>query len=145
LEEVVELLAPPSNVHVQIDNNMPSFVTHRILLQQVFSNLVSNAIKHNDKQKPLIKVGCTKIPAGYEFFVEDNGPGIAKEHHDKIFVIFQTLQSRDKFESTGVGLTIVKRIIEEQGGSIHLESTVGKGSKFIFTWTPQTEPEHTVH
>jgi light-regulated signal transduction histidine kinase (bacteriophytochrome) len=144
LNELIELLAPPPHVKVVVDPNMPSFVTRQILLSQVFSNLISNAIKHNDKKEPVINVGFNANQAGFEFFVEDNGPGIAKEHHEKIFVIFQTLQSRDKFESTGVGLTIVKRIVEEQGGIIRVESTEGKGSKFIFTWPELGESEHNV-
>jgi signal transduction histidine kinase len=70
----------------------------------------------------------------YEFVVDDNGPGIPSEFFEKIFVIFQTLQSRDKFESTGIGLTIVKRIVDEVNGKIWVESELGKGSKFIFDW-----------
>jgi signal transduction histidine kinase len=140
LTEVIELLAPPSNIQIKIAPNMPSFTTKRILLSQVFSNLISNAIKYNDKKESMIDIGVEKSEVEFTFFVKDNGSGIAKEHHEKIFVIFQTLQARDKFESTGVGLTIVKRIIEEQGGTIRLESVPGEGSTFIFTW-PYTSEE----
>lgn len=139
LTELIELLAPSPQVRITVDPSMPSFVTRKILLSQVFSNLISNAIKHNDKQAPVINVGFNESKTGFDFFVEDNGPGIDREHHEKIFVIFQTLQSRDKFESTGIGLTIVKRIVEEQGGLIRVDSTPGKGSKFTFTW-PNSEP-----
>jgi signal transduction histidine kinase len=139
LSEAIELLAPPAHVAVNVNPGFPSIVTRRILLSQVFSNLISNAIKHNDKQSPVINIGYTQNETEFEFFVEDNGPGIGKEHHEKIFIIFQTLQSRDKFESTGIGLTIVKRIVEEQGGTIRVESSSGKGSKLIFTWPADDE------
>lgn len=139
LTEVIELLAPPSHVRIKIAPNMPSFGTRRILLSQIFSNLISNAIKYNDKKESMIDIGVERSEGEFTFFVKDNGSGIAKEHHEKIFIIFQTLQSRDKFESTGVGLTIVKRIIEEQGGTIRLESVPGEGSTFIFTWPYTSE------
>jgi signal transduction histidine kinase len=66
--------------------------------------------------------------------VTDNGPGIDPRYHDKVFGLFQTLEARDKVESTGIGLTIVKKIIEEQGGKIWIESEVGNGASFNFTW-----------
>ena len=69
----------------------------------------------------------------YTFFVQDNGPGIEPEYHEKVFVIFQTLNARDKVESTGVGLAIVKKIIEEAGGNVWIESEPGKGASFFFT------------
>ena len=70
----------------------------------------------------------------YEFCVADDGPGISTQYHDKIFVIFQTLKARDRFESTGVGLALVKKIVEDKGGSVYLQSEEGKGSAFYFTW-----------
>lgn len=140
LAEVIDLLAPPAHMKVLFSAELPSVITPKILLQQVLSNLVSNAIKYSDKKDPVIGISVAVTESYYEFTVEDNGPGIAPEYHEKIFLIFQTLQSRDTFESTGIGLTIVKRIVEEQGGKIWLESEVGKGSKFIFRW-PVMSPE----
>ncbi|MCX6352947.1 MAG: ATP-binding protein [Bacteroidetes bacterium] len=78
----------------------------------------------------------------FEFSVKDNGPGIESDYHEKIFVIFQTLQPKDKVESTGVGLSIVKKIIEDQGGIIRIESKIGEGANFIFTWAKQTKILH---
>lgn len=140
LAEVIDLLAPPAHIKVLFSEKMPSAIAPKILLQQVFSNLIGNAIKYGDKKDLVISITVVATESYYEFTIEDNGPGIAPEYHEKIFLIFQTLQSKDTFESTGIGLTIVKRIIEEQGGKIWLESEVGKGSKFIFRW-PVMSPE----
>jgi PAS domain S-box-containing protein len=143
LGEVLELLSPPVHIKVDIAREMPVLEAPKIMLLQVFSNLIGNAIKYNDKKDGLIKVYSAEKADSYEFTIEDNGPGIAPEYHEKIFIIFQTLQSRDKFESTGIGLTIVKRILDERGGKIWVESHEGKGSKFIFDW-PKTKDRVTI-
>lgn len=134
VNEAVELLAPPSHIKLEVDPLMPVVEAPKVMLLQVFSNLISNAIKYNDKKEGLIKISAQENENAFEFSVQDNGPGIEPEYHEKIFVIFQTLQSRDKFESTGIGLTIVKRIVNARGGRIWVESAPGKGSKFIFSW-----------
>jgi PAS domain S-box-containing protein len=132
--EVIEMVSPPVNMEIKVSDDLPVIEAPKIMLLQVFSNLISNAIKYNDKEKGLIAIAYEEKENGHEFSITDNGPGIAAEFHEKIFVIFQTLQSRDTFESTGIGLTIVKRILEERGGSIRVESEPGKGSTFIFNW-----------
>ena len=104
------------------------------LTSQVFANLISNGIKYHDREDGKIQVTVHEVTAGYEFAVSDDGPGIKPEYHEKIFTIFQTLEARDTYESTGIGLTIVKKIIEEQGGDISLESGLGQGSTFRFIW-----------
>lgn len=134
VEEVVEILSPPAHIRVEVGKSMPTLHTSRILMFQVFSNLISNAMKFNDKKEGLVRIDSRENNDNYEFTVEDNGPGIPEEYYEKIFVIFQTLQSRDRFESTGIGLTIVKRILTEKGGTIRVESKVGEGSRFIFSW-----------
>jgi signal transduction histidine kinase len=134
VEEVVEILSPPTHIKVLVNKAMPVLHAPKILMFQIFSNLISNAIKFNNKQEGLITIDFTEREDSYEFTVEDNGPGIPEEYYEKIFVIFQTLQARDRFESTGIGLTIVKRILVEKGGAIRVESKVGEGSKFIFNW-----------
>jgi light-regulated signal transduction histidine kinase (bacteriophytochrome) len=106
----------------------------RVKLQQIFLNLIHNAIKYNDKEDVLVEVGFEDAGTEWKFFVKDNGPGIEPRYHDKIFVIFQTLNARDEVESRGVGLAIVKKIIEEEGGRIWVESDKGKGATFFFTW-----------
>jgi PAS domain S-box-containing protein len=112
--------------------------TEKITLTQILQNLISNGIKYNDKPEVEITIGWKDDDTCTEFFVGDNGPGISPEFHERIFVIFQTLQSRDEVESTGVGLAIVKKILDEKGGKIHIESEMGEGTKFFFTW-PKNE------
>jgi PAS domain S-box-containing protein len=137
LNEVIESIGPPPHFKVILDQPLPVLEAPRIMLIQIFSNLISNAIKYHDKKEGMIRIYSVEKPTEYQITVEDNGPGIPEEFCEKIFVIFQTLQSKDKFESTGIGLAIVKRIVEERGCKIWVESEVGKGSKFIFTWPKQ--------
>ncbi|MDQ4141205.1 MAG: CHASE3 domain-containing protein [Bacteroidota bacterium] len=134
LSEIVEMLAPPPGINIQLLDNLPELFTIRVYLQQVFTNLISNAIKYHHKSEGLVQVKYAELPDTHQFTVADDGPGIEEEYHQRIFVIFQTLQERDAVESTGVGLAIVKKIIEQQGGKITVKSCPGKGSSFVFTW-----------
>ena len=134
LAEIIDSIAPPQDFTIEIVGEMPTLVTERIPLQQVFSNLISNAVKHHNRSDGKVTISIQEQEEFYEFTVVDDGKGIASQYHDKIFVIFQTLESRDKRENTGIGLAIVKRIIEENGGKITLESQPGKGTSFRFTW-----------
>jgi signal transduction histidine kinase len=98
-------------------------------------NLMDNAIKyHPTPETGLLKIAVQELEEYYEFAVSDNGEGISPEFHQKVFTIFQTLEARDHRESTGVGLAIVKKIVETEGGKIGLQSEIGKGSTFYFTW-----------
>lgn len=133
VNETVTALAPPQHFTVEVQQDMPDVIADRIKIEQVFSNFISNAIKYNNNPTPSIKVKYDEDLTHYIFSVEDNGPGIDPDYHEKVFVIFQTLQARDKVESTGVGLAIVKKIIEDAGGRTWVESEIGKGSTFYFT------------
>ncbi len=93
---------------------MPTLITKRLPLQQVFANLISNAIEHHTRTDGMVTISVEDQGKYYEFAVIDDGPGIAPEYHDKIFAIFQTLESRDRKESTGIGLAIVKKIVETE-------------------------------
>jgi len=110
-------------------------------MEQVFQNLIDNAITYMDKPEGIVKIGCADEGTQWTFRVSDNGPGIDRQYHDKIFQIFQTLAPRDEHESSGVGLTLVKKIIEQYGGSLWVESEPGKGSTFYFT-LPKMENNH---
>lgn len=140
LHELTDLLVP-KNYDVQIDGVMPFITTEKLHIEQVFANLISNAVKYNLSEHPKIIIRAREFYGFYEFTVTDNGMGIQKEYFDKIFVIFQTLQERDAFESTGVGLAIVKKIIDDYKGKIEVESEIGKGTSFIFTW-PKDLPQN---
>lgn len=137
LTEVIDSLSPPPTFSIELPPELPTFTTKRLLLSQVFSNLLSNAIKHHDRSDGQIRISCQQQDAYYEFTVSDDGPGIEPQYHQKIFTIFQTLKSRDTQENTGVGLSIVKKIIETEGGSISIESALGQGTTFRFTWLQQ--------
>ncbi len=133
LREVIDLLAPPAHIAITVAGALPTIKTEKTRIQQVFQNLLSNAIKYLDKPQGEIRVDCTDAGEDWEFSVRDNGPGIEVRHHKRIFQLFQTLAPRDKVESTGVGLALVKKIVEMYGGRIWLESKPGEGSTFFFT------------
>jgi signal transduction histidine kinase len=140
VHESIELLAPAPQVAIDVAPNMPTLVTDRVPLQQVFLNLIGNAIKHSRRGDPQVTVGVSRTDGGEpDFSVTDNGPGIAPEYHERIFGIFQTLEARDKVEGTGIGLSVVKKIVEARGGRVAVESAPGRGATFRFTWPEPTE------
>ena len=94
-------------------------------------NLIANAVKHGGRR---IDVGAEPVSDGWEFFVRDDGPGIPACFHAQIWGLFQTLKSRDQIETTGIGLAIVRRIVEAHGGRAWVESEEGRGATFRFTW-----------
>ncbi|NML67731.1 HAMP domain-containing protein [Hymenobacter sp. RP-2-7] len=136
LREIADTIGLPDGMHLELPFFLPTFDTNRTQLHQVFSNLISNAIKYHDHPSTgTIRIGCDDLNEQfYRFSVQDDGPGIAPEYHERIFIIFQTLVERDALESTGVGLAIVKKIVERQGGRITVESAEGQGATFVFTW-----------
>ena len=141
LRDLVELLSPPDTFKVVIADDMPVMVTKRLRLEQVFSNLINNAIKYHNRLDGRVDVTARRAGRFYEFSVADDGPGIAEEHHQKVFMMFQTLQPRDRVESTGLGLSLVKKLVEEEGGAIHLDSKPGAGAAFRFTWPAEDTGE----
>lgn len=141
VDSVFQSLKAPPNIHMSRSGEFPVLIIEKVRLVQIFENLIENAIRFMDKPEGLIKISV--IPAGidYQFTVQDNGPGIEPRYHEKIFQIFQTLHSRDEFESTGIGLTLVAKIINLYGGEIKVLSESGKGSSFIFTLPSVISPE----
>ncbi|MGB7485603.1 MAG: PAS domain S-box protein [Phormidesmis sp.] len=134
IDEVVDSISPPAGFKIELDPNLPVLESKKVPLRQVFSNLITNAVKHHDQPDGTIRISARPVDSFYEFTVADDGPGIEPAYHDKIFVIFQTLQSRDDFESTGIGLSLVQKIVRSEGGTISLNSTLGAGAAFRFTW-----------
>lgn len=132
VREIVESIVP-RHFRVEMDN-LPHLYTERLKLGQVFSNLISNAIKYTTRPDGHLLITCTELPDFFQFSVKDNGLGIAGEYHGKIFEMFQTLREKNETESTGIGLAIVKKIIDEQRGTIKINSSPGDGAEFIFTW-----------
>lgn len=133
LADVISLIAPPAHIEVHIQADLPVIEGEKLRLFQVFQNLLDNAIKYNDKEKGIISVTCMEQNHYWQFAVTDNGPGIDKKYQEKIFQLFQTLKPKDQSESTGIGLSLIEKIVTTWGGKIWLESEVGKGSSFIFT------------
>jgi signal transduction histidine kinase len=135
---IVDMIAPPDHIRVTVDPGLPTIQGEKTRLTQLFQNLLSNAVKFMDKPQGEIRVGCVEEGDFWKFHVADNGPGIEEKHFERIFRIFQTLAPKDEYESTGVGLSLVKKIVEMYGGRVWVESEVGKGSTFLFTLPKQT-------
>ena len=124
-----------SNAKINVDE-LPVVMGDAVQLQRVFQNLISNAIKFRKEEEPLeIRIYANKniYGNGYVVSIEDNGIGIEKQYFERIFTIFQRLHTRDEYQGTGIGLSIVKRIIERHGGRVWVESEFGVGSVFYFT------------
>jgi signal transduction histidine kinase len=135
MREVIELIAPPGGCDIAVVGDMPTIETERVPLQQVFMNLVQNAVKHGCKEgRGRVEVSARAQPGGWLFSVRDFGAGIPAEFHARIFTVFQTLAPRDQVEGTGIGLAVVKKLVETRGGAVHLESAPGAGARFDFTW-----------
>lgn len=108
----------------------------------MLANLLGNAIKHHhDRDSLKVRVGVREDGDFYEFAITDNGPGTEPRYHARIFEAFQTLQSRDDIESTGIGLSVVKKIVELQGGSVRVDSDQGRGSRFTFRWPREADQD----
>jgi light-regulated signal transduction histidine kinase (bacteriophytochrome) len=104
-------------------------------LVQLFQNLVGNAIKFRSKERPpQIHIGMTDAGDFWQFSVQDNGIGIEPQYYERVFQVFQRLHTRREYQGTGIGLAICKKIIERHGGQIWVESQVGQGSTFYFTF-----------
>jgi signal transduction histidine kinase/CheY-like chemotaxis protein len=134
LTEVVETINPPATFQLHFPANSIELKTQSLLLKQVFANLIGNAIKYHDRVDGKIDILATEQEHSWQFSVVDDGPGIAPEHHHKIFGIFQTLNGNEDNKGSGVGLAIVQKLVESRGGSVWVDSNLGKGSTFSFTW-----------
>jgi signal transduction histidine kinase len=133
LRELIEEINPHENIEVIIENELPTIMCEKTHIIQLFRNLLSNAVKYMDKPKGIIKVGYAEQDGFWRFDVSDNGLGIDKKYHEKIFMMLQTITPCDRIESTGIGLAIVKKLAELNGGKAWVESDIGKGSTFSFT------------
>jgi signal transduction histidine kinase len=133
LQELVKMLFPPPHVEILISEEFPTIRTSKQKLQQVFQNLLTNAIKYNDKESAEIVIGGNENGDFFDFYVKDNGPGIEEKDNERIFRLFEKVDAEDG-KGTGVGLNILKLLVETQGGKVWVESMPGKGSCFYFQW-----------
>lgn len=131
IDDITHFIIIPSNIQVVKETPLPIIKADEYRIKQVFMNLISNAVKFSDKPKGVIKIGAYEQANNWTFYVKDNGKGIEKKYFEKIFKIFETLN--DKNSASGVGLTIVKKIIEKYKGEIKVKSKIGEGTTFIFT------------
>ncbi len=136
VDDIVAMLAPAPGFVVACTGEMPAIRTHRAPIRVVLENLIGNALKHHDRAEGLVTVAMQKLDDGMvEFRVSNDGPGISPWFHDRIFMIFETLASREDVESSGIGLAIVKKKVEGHGGHIRVESAPPvRGTTFVFTW-----------
>ena len=141
VSETLTLLSRPPHVQIVVENELPTVLGEKARLMQVFQNLIGNAVRYMGKPEGRITIGCTEDGSTWRFHVADNGPGIDRKYHVKIFKMFQTLTPRDQTESAGIGLAVVKKIVELYGGKVWVESTVGRGSTFFFTLPRQIDAE----
>ena len=137
MSEVLDAATPPKNIEICVENELPVLTCQRADITQVFEHLLSNAIRHGGKPDGQIKVGCVEQDGVWKFSVADDGPGIDPRYFEKIFRVFQTLSTRDPAQGTGIGLSIVKKVVELNAGSVWVESELGKGSTFYFTLPKQ--------
>ncbi len=133
VRELLEVVEPPPGFVIELEPPLPSLETHKLLLFEVLLNLIRNAIQHHGGERGRITIHATRHDRWYRFCVKDDGPGIAPRHHQAIFEVFRTLAPAG-MGSTGIGLTLVKKIVEELGGTVEVESAEGQGAAFFFTW-----------
>jgi signal transduction histidine kinase/putative methionine-R-sulfoxide reductase with GAF domain len=133
LHETIDLLSAPESSRILIVGAMPTMTAERFALQQVFLNLIGNAIQHSGRKDVIVRITAGERVEEYEFAVSDNGVGIPPEHHERVWQIFQTLQARDVVESTGIGLTIVRKQVETHGGRAWIDPQ-SPGATVRFTW-----------
>ena len=140
--ELAEGQLTARQVEVRVEADLPVVFVDHIRMVEVLQNLIVNALKFMGEQEhPLIEIGMNSMDHQSVFFVKDNGMGIAPEFHERIFGLFNKL---DQFsDGTGIGLALVKRIIEVHGGKIWVESELGKGAAFLFTLADKNQQEIT--
>ncbi|WP_303908612.1 sensor histidine kinase [Thiohalomonas denitrificans] len=145
VNDVIHFLALPASFHIEMDAAMPSLMTWRTPLSQIFANLIGNAVAHHDRKSGHIRIAARRCGEFYEFEVSDDGPGILEEHRETVLQVFQVLDPREGGQHSGLGLALVKKLVESNDGELFIESGMGRGTTFRFTWpattTSQPEPE----
>jgi len=143
--EIFKLLTPPPEMTLKIEGSLPTFRTLAVPLDLIFRNLIQNAIKHHDRESGSVTVSAVARTDEYEFAVTDDGPGIPAEHHERVFGIFQTLKSRDEVEGSGMGLAIVKKIVDTYSCRVAIDSEGVRGTKIRFSWPFEPELRRRIH
>ena len=134
LREVIDSLDPPKSFKIAYKKPLPVLATKKLLLNQILANLISNSIKHHHSDNGQIDLTIEDCGKHYQFAIADDGPGIPQEHRDRIFELFQTLENNASTTNTGIGLALIKKIVDAEGGQFWLDSKTEKGARFCFTW-----------
>lgn len=133
IRDVVEMVEIDANTRFTIRSKVPEMKGTKVVISQVLQNLLSNSVKHNKKLAKEVEVEVTEDGNQVRFMVSDNGPGIAPSDHEKVFDLFQNLRANTDYESSGIGLAVARKLIEESGGKMWLVSEQGKGARFYFS------------
>jgi signal transduction histidine kinase/DNA-binding response OmpR family regulator len=141
VRDVISGLVVPPTFTIDFAPDLPTIVTNATALEQVLTNLIANAIKHHDRSNGRVEIKVALAGDLYRFDIIDDGPGIPAEYHQKMFEIFKTFSKTTTVDSTGIGLAIVKKLVELQGGEISLDSVLGRGTTFSFTWPLSSDIE----
>ena len=134
MDEMLEEIPEKNGFTIQVPSDLPVMNTEKIKIKNVFTELLRNAFMHHNKKKGTIELACNKTDKGFEFIITDDGPGIKPQQTQTVFDIFQTLQSKDNVQTAGVGLAIVKKIVEDRGGKVWISPVYNKGTEVHFTW-----------
>ena len=134
VDEIKFLLGAPVEFEFSISDPLPTFQTEKTAIEICFRNLISNAVKHHDKSCGVVMIGAKDAGDFFEFYVSDDGPGIEPEYRKQVFEIFRTLKSRDQVEGSGMGLTLVKKILDSVNGKIWIDDENTDGTTFRFLW-----------
>lgn len=134
VQYIIETLNPSSEFKINVQTQLPVIFTEKTKLLKVFTHLINNAIIHHHEKEGVVDISFTEEATAYKFTVTDNGPGIKPQHHEKVFEIFHTLQSKDKHDTAGVGLSIVKKVVEAAGQKVWFDPNVSYGTAVHFTW-----------
>jgi light-regulated signal transduction histidine kinase (bacteriophytochrome) len=139
IHETIELANPREQTRVMMIGEMPTLVTERSALQQVLLHLITNALTHAGREDVVVRISAIDRGEEWEIAIADNGIGIAREHHTRVWQLFQTLQSRDVSETTGIGLAIVRKQVESNGGRAWIDPSAPSGTTVRFTWPKRTK------
>jgi signal transduction histidine kinase len=139
LHETIQLANPREASRIMMIGELPMLTTERSALQQVFQHLIGNALQHAGREDVVIRISAIDRGDEWELVVADNGIGIKPEHYTRVWQLFQTLQSRDVVETTGIGLAIVRKQVELHGGRAWIDAEAAAGTTVRFTWPKRTK------
>ena len=139
LHEMIEQASPREASRIMMIGEMPMLIAERAALGQVFLHLITNALQHAGRDDVVVRISATDRGDDWEFAVEDNGAGIPREHHARVWQLFQTQHARDAMDTTGIGLAIVRKQVDGNGGRVWIDPEAVAGTTIRFTWRKRTK------